>query len=214
MKLHAPPRVLWRRASHRKDLGGARVAEIDRKLGLRLDQDAGPTELLQMPGLRFLLRPIGADLDKEARLRAAEKLPHKLLLAPLGQRHARSSVRSQPPLAGRHPRSADDLGRAETGHEIDKDHFAAVALDELVSHHLLAAVVATFGQDLGTHAPDQLERRILIENDDEIDRLERRQHFGPRVHLLKWPALAFQTSHRGVAVETDDESVARGAGLG
>ena len=90
MKLHAPPRVLWRRAGHRKDLGGARVAEIDRKLGLRLDQDAGPTELLEMPSLRFLLRPIGADLDKEARPRAAEKLPNEHLLAAL--RHAHSPV--------------------------------------------------------------------------------------------------------------------------
>jgi hypothetical protein len=97
MQPHAPTLVLGRRASHGKHLGRARTAEIAGKVGLRLDEDAGPTELLQMPGLRFLLRPIGTYLDKETRLRAREKLAHKPLLAPLGQRHARSSVRSQEP---------------------------------------------------------------------------------------------------------------------
>src|SRR5262249_53263897 len=33
----------------------------------------------------------------------------------------------------------------------------------------------------------------------------------PRAHLLERPAFAFQTQHGGIAVETDDESVARGA---
>ena len=92
MQLHAPSRVLWRRASHRKHFGRARVAQIARELGLRFDQDAGPTELLKVPGLRFLLRPIGADLDKEARPRAAEKLPNEYLLAALA--HAHRSVQA------------------------------------------------------------------------------------------------------------------------
>jgi hypothetical protein len=83
------------------------------------------------------------------REKPVEKLPYELLLAPPGQRHAHSSVRSQEPLTGGHARSADDLERAETGHEIDEDHFAAVAFHELASHHLLAPVVAAFGQDLG-----------------------------------------------------------------
>jgi hypothetical protein len=41
-----------------------------------------------MPGLRFLLRPIGADLDKEARRRAAEKLANEHLLAALHHAHS------------------------------------------------------------------------------------------------------------------------------
>jgi hypothetical protein len=60
----------------------------------------------------------------------------------------------------------DDISRAEAGQEIDEHHFAAFTFDELVSQHLLAPAVARFSQDLGTHAPDQLKRRILIEDDD------------------------------------------------
>src|SRR5262249_56395633 len=71
-------------------------------------------------------------------------------------------------LGGR-ARLANDLCRAEAGHEIDEDHFAAFAFDELVSHHLLAPVVAPFDQHLGTYAADQLERGILLEDDDEVD---------------------------------------------
>ena len=52
MQLHAAAGVLRRRAGHRKHFGGARAAEITGKLGLRLDEDAGPAELLKMPGLR------------------------------------------------------------------------------------------------------------------------------------------------------------------
>src|SRR6516165_12284307 len=62
---------------------------------------------------------------------------------------------------GGHARSTDDFGCTETGHEVDEDHLAAIAFDKLASHHLLATIVATLGQHLRTHAPDQLERRIL-----------------------------------------------------
>jgi hypothetical protein len=48
-----------------------------------------------MPGLRFLLRPIGADLDEEARPGATEKLPNEHLLAAL--RHAHSPVELKNP---------------------------------------------------------------------------------------------------------------------
>ena len=50
--------------------------------------------------------------------------------------------------------------------------------------------------------------------DDEIDGLERRQHFGARVHLLHRPPSPFKRRSRSVAVEADDEPVAGGARLG
>src|SRR5215467_7171010 len=58
------------------------------------------------------------------------------------------------PDSSRRARLADDLGRAEAGHEIDEDHFAAFAFDELAPHHLLAPVVAALDQDFGMHAAD------------------------------------------------------------
>src|SRR5262245_19979879 len=88
---------------------------------------------------------------------------------------------SRAPDPGGRARLANDLCRAEARHEINEDHFAAFAFDEPVSDHFLALVVASFHQDLGAHAADQLERRILLEDDDEIDGFKRRQHFGTRV---------------------------------
>ena len=106
------------------------------------------------------------------------------------------------------------LGRAEAGHEIDQDHLAAVALDQLAADHLLAAVVAALHQHLRPHAADQLERRVLLEHHHEIDRFERRQHLGARVHVLHRPSLALEPLHRRVAVEPDHQPVAGGARLG
>src|SRR5262249_48197790 len=159
---------------HRKHLGGARPPQIIGEIGLRLDEDAGPTELLQGPGLRLLLRAVGADLDEEARPRAAKKLPHELPLPSIGQgrNHSFRRAASRAPDSSGRARLADNLGRAEAGHEIDEDHLAAFAFDELAPHYLLAPVVAALDQDFGMHAADQLERRILAEDDDEVDGLE------------------------------------------
>jgi hypothetical protein len=95
MQPHAPAGILRGRAGHCKDFGGARSAEIAGKIRLRLDEDAGPAELLEMPGLRLLLWPICANLDKEAGPRASKKIAHEFLLAPIGQNRARSSASLQ-----------------------------------------------------------------------------------------------------------------------
>src|SRR5262249_60635102 len=93
---------------------GAPPPQIIGEIGLRLDEDAGPTEPLQVPGLRFLLGAVGADLDEEARPRAAKKLPHELLLASIGQGRAHSFLRaaSRATDSSRRARLAGDLGRA------------------------------------------------------------------------------------------------------
>ena len=86
-------------------------------------------------------------------------------------------------------------------------------LDQRMAHDLLAPVVAAFGQDLRAHAADQFERRVLIEYDDKVDRLQRRQHLGARMGLLHRSPLALQSPHGRIAVEADDEAVALGARL-
>ena len=42
-----------------------RAAQVVGKVGLRLYQNAGPAELLEVPGLRCLAGTIGADLDED-----------------------------------------------------------------------------------------------------------------------------------------------------
>ena len=93
-----------------------------------------------------------------------------------------------------------ELRCAKARHEIDENHLAASAFDKLVSHHLLVLVVAPFNQHLGTHAPDQLQRRVLVEDDDEVDGFERSQHLRTRVHLLEWPTDTLQARHGRIAV--------------
>src|SRR5260370_39772458 len=46
--------------------------------------------------------------------------------------------------------STDDLGCAETAHEGDGDHFAAIAFDQLLAHPPLPPAVAAFRAHLST----------------------------------------------------------------
>ena len=55
-----------------ENLGHAHGAQFARQLRLRLDQNAGPARLFEVPGLRTHTRLIGADLD-EVTFRVAEK---------------------------------------------------------------------------------------------------------------------------------------------
>jgi hypothetical protein len=49
-----------------ENLGFAPGAQFSGKIGLRLDKDAGPSRLLQQPGLRAFVWIVGADLPKKA----------------------------------------------------------------------------------------------------------------------------------------------------
>ena len=53
------------------------------------------------------------------------------------------------------------------GHQVDQHNLATVGLDQFVAHDFLAAIVTALDQHLGTHPAQQLERRILLEYDDE-----------------------------------------------
>ena len=100
------------------------------------------------------------------------------------------------------------------GHEIDQDHFAAQRLDDGVADHVLALVVAALDQHRRLDARDQFFRRVLVEHDDEIDRLERGQHLGARLHRLHRAARAFKPGDRGIAVQAHHQPVAGRARAG
>ena len=61
-----------------------------------------------------------------------------------------------------------------TGHEIDENHLAAGGLDDLASNDRLSVIIASLHQHFGPHALDQIERGVLVEDRDEIDRGFRR----------------------------------------
>ena len=65
MQRQRAPGIVGRGTRDREHLGRTHGAQLAGEIGLRLDQDAGPAGLLQMPGLRALARIVGADLDEE-----------------------------------------------------------------------------------------------------------------------------------------------------
>lgn len=96
---------------------------------------------------------------------------------------------------------------------VDKHNLAAVGGDDLMADNLLAGVVPALHKNARLDLRDQFQRRVLFEDHDQVDRLERGQNFGPRALILHRPLGTLQTPHRRIAVETDDQAVARGARL-
>jgi hypothetical protein len=56
--------IFARRTRDSENLGFAPRTQFSGKIGLRLNQDAGPSGLLQRPSLRAFAWIIGADFDK------------------------------------------------------------------------------------------------------------------------------------------------------
>src|SRR5579872_1431494 len=55
------------------------------EIGLRLDQNAGPAGLLELPALRAALRIVGADLDEKAAPRVGEEFVFEAVLKLVGK---------------------------------------------------------------------------------------------------------------------------------
>ena len=104
--------------------------------------------------------------------------------------------------------------RAETLEDVDQHNHPARGLDDLMADHLLAGVVAALDQRARLDAGDQVDRRVLLEDDDEVDGFERREHFRTRPFVLNRAIGALQPPHRGVAVEPHDQAVAGGTRRG
>src|SRR5262249_30987813 len=102
---------------------------------------------------------------------------------------------------------------AVTRRKADQNDLAPIALNQFAPDHLIGPVIRSFDEDPGLHTVDEFERRVLIEDDDEIDGFKRRKHLPPSLLMLNRAPFAFEARHRGIAVEPDDEPVAGGARL-
>ena len=75
-------------------------------------------------------------------------------------------------------------------------------------------VVAALDQHVGEARRDELARRVGIERDDEVDRLERGQHGHPvRERIERTVAGLAEAPHRSVGIDRDDERRAQRARL-
>ena len=91
--------------------------------------------------------------------------------------------------------------------EWNDDDASAPAKNLRSTHDRSLVVVATLDEDVGPKRGDELERRILLELDDGVDHLERRQNIAPfrrRTHRSRRP---FEPADRVVAIHPDDEGV-------
>ena len=76
-----------------------------------------------------------------------------------------------------------------------------------------STTITAFDQNPWPHLLDQLKRRILLEDDHQIDGFEPGQDFGAGVVGLDRAFLALEALHRCVAVEPDHQPVAGRTGL-
>src|SRR5204863_10201567 len=81
-------------------------------------------------------------------------------------------------------RLLDQRTRAKPRQYIDQQHLAALCFDNLVTHHLLARVVAPFHQHARFDLGDQLYRRVFVEQHDQVHRLQGGQHLRARTLIL------------------------------
>src|SRR5258708_16642273 len=108
-------------------------------------------------------------------------------------------------------RAPDKGCGTEAFEDIDQHNLAAVSGYNLVADYLLTGVVPALHQHARPDLRDQFDRRVFLKDDNEIDRLQRRQHFRPRALVLNRAPLALQPLCRGVAVQADDQAIAGAA---
>src|SRR6476646_11945057 len=75
-------------------------------------------------------------------------------------------------------RPLDQQGRAGALEDIHQDDLPAAGGDDFVADHLLARIVATLHKHTRLDPRNQVQRRIFLENDDEIDRFKCGKYLG------------------------------------
>src|SRR5258705_9833790 len=101
-------------------------------------------------------------------------------------------------------RAPDERCGAEAFEDIDQHDLATVRGNDLVTDHLLAGVIAALDQHTWPNLRNQIERRVFFKDDNEIDRLECRQHFRASPPVLNRTSLTLQPFHRGIPVQADN----------
>jgi hypothetical protein len=106
-------------------------------------------------------------------------------------------------------KALDDRCGGLAGSERDDDTLAAPAADLRCADDRVGRVVSAFHDDIRPEVSNQLERRVFVEDDDGVDGLEASEHvraFGLRPD---GPLRALEAPNAGVAVEADDERIAK-----
>lgn len=96
--------------------------------------------------------------------------------------------------------------------ERNYDDAPAPALHFVGADDRAFSVVAAFHYDVRLENPDELEGRVLRENDDQIDTFHGGEHEGALGRATNRPARAFEPAHGLIAVDADDQRIRGRAG--
>lgn len=96
----------------------------------------------------------------------------------------------------------------------DDDDVAAPAFYFAGADNGFLGVIATFHYDVRFEMLDEIERRIVGENYNQIHAFERGENVGALGVAMYRPGRTLKPAHRLVAVDADDERVGGSAGSG
>lgn len=91
--------------------------------------------------------------------------------------------------------------------EGDAHHTAAPRLDAFAAYDGIERPIGTFDQHVGLQPIDDLLRIVFVKHDNHIDACESGDHLGPFVFRVNRAGRSFDSAHRSVGVNTNDERV-------
>ena len=88
-----------------------------------------------------------------------------------------------------------------------------LAFDDVAADDGVLGPVGAFDEHIRLKAGNHLMRRVLVEDDDGVDAVERRENLGALALGSDRPAAAFDRPNGAIGIQPDNERVAQGAGL-
>lgn len=101
----------------------------------------------------------------------------------------------------------DDRCGGLPGSQRNDDALAAPAANLGSTDDAVGGVIATLDDDIGAESGDEIERRVLVEDDDGVDGLEPGENIGALCFAPDRTVGALQAPNARVAVQADEECV-------
>ena len=101
----------------------------------------------------------------------------------------------------------DQFGARMAAEGGDDDHIPPSGSDHLAADDILWTIVATLEDIVGLDRGDQLQRRVLFEHGNGIDKGKGLQGRGTALGRLRRAALALEAPDRVIAVQPDNQPV-------
>ena len=169
-----------------------------------------------MPGCDTVI--VGKDADEVfAKAEAHARKEHNMTIIPpnvvvadrggdQGPAPERRRRRRPAAVAGAAPHALDDRRRRMPLLDRDAHDAAAARFDGVAADDLIGGPVGALDEDVRLEGRDDLRRRVLVEDDDRVDRRQRGEDFGALRLRRDRPRRALVPAHRRVGVEADESA--------